>query len=121
MYKIHVFISASTEWKPIPTEILQLFGTHAVNADTAPILMKASPVVFVKRDMPPLLLIHGSKDEDVPYDQSLEICDKMKQVGAHCELITIEGAPHGMDHWEPHPNFLWYKKALTDWLVKTIR
>jgi acetyl esterase len=121
MYGIHDFISASTEWKPIPTEILQLFGIHAVNADTAPILMKASPVVYVKRDMPPFLLIHGSKDEDVPYDQSVEMCDKMKQVGAHCELITIEGAPHGMDHWEPHSDFLWYKKALTDWLVKTMR
>jgi acetyl esterase len=121
MYGIHDFISASTEWKPIPTEILQLFGIHAVNAETAPTLIKASPVVYVKHDMPPFLLIHGSKDEDVPYDQSVEMCDKMKQVGAHCELITIEGAPHGMDHWEPHPEFLWYKKTLTDWLRKTLR
>jgi alpha-L-fucosidase 2 len=74
----------------------------------------------VKKDMPPFLLIHGSKDEDVPHEQSVEMCDKMKQVGAHCDLITIEGAPHGMDHWEEHPEFLWYKKALVDWLRTTL-
>lgn len=121
MYGIHDFISASLEWKPIPTEIMQLFGIQAVNAETAPILIEASPIVYVKHDMPPFLLIHGSKDEDVPYDQSIEMCEKMKRVGAHCDLITIDGAPHGMDHWEAHPEFLWYKKALTDWLLKTLK
>lgn len=120
MYGIHDFISASVEWKPIPTEILQLFGIQAVDADSAPILIKASPVTYVKQQMPSFLLIHGSKDEDVPYEQSVEMCDKMKNAGAKCDLITVEGAPHGMDHWEDHPQFLWYKKALVDWLRKTL-
>ena len=66
--------------------------------------------------MPPFLLMHGSKDEDVPYEQSVEMCDKMKRAGAPCDLITIEGAPHGMDHWESHAEWLWYKKALVEWL-----
>lgn len=120
MYGIHDFISAAVAWKPIPTEILQLFGIRAIEAESAPLLIKASPVVYVTKDMPPFLLIHGSKDEDVPYEQSLEMCDRMKKAGASCELITIEGAPHGMDHWEDHPEFLWYKKALVDWLQKTL-
>lgn len=120
MYGIHDFISASVAWKPIPTEILQLFGVRAVDAESAPILIKASPVIYVTKEMPPFLLIHGSKDEDVPYEQSVEMCDKMKKAGARCELITVEGAPHGMDHWEDHPEFLWYKKALVDWLQKTL-
>jgi alpha-L-fucosidase 2 len=121
MYGIHDFISACVEWKPVPTEILQLFGISEINADAAPILLKASPVVYVKRDMPPFLLMHGSKDEDVPYAQSVEMCRKMKKAGARCDLITIEGAPHGMDHWEQVPEFLWYKQALMDWLKKTLR
>jgi dipeptidyl aminopeptidase/acylaminoacyl peptidase len=101
-------------------EILQLFGIPAVNAKSAPILIKASPVVYVSKDMPPFLLIHGSNDEDVPYEQSVEMCNAMKKAGAQCDLITIQGAPHGMDHWEGHPEFLWYKKALVDWLQKTL-
>jgi alpha-L-fucosidase 2 len=120
MYGIHDFISASIAWKPIPVEILQLFGIPAVNAKSAPILIKASPVVYVSQDMPPFLLIHGSNDEDVPYEQSVEMCNAMKKAGAQCDLITIQGAPHGMDHWEGHPEFLWYKKALVDWLRKTL-
>jgi alpha-L-fucosidase 2 len=121
MYGIHDFISAALAWKPVPDEVLQLFGIPTVNAETAPTLIEASPVVYVARDMPPFLLMHGSKDEDVPYEQSVEMCNKMKKVGAHCDLVTIEGAPHGMDHWEPHPEFLWYKKALVDWLRATLK
>ena len=120
MYGIHDFISAAVAWKPLPVEILQLFGIRSVDAESAPTLIKASPVVYIAKDMPPFLLIHGSKDEDVPYEQSVEMCDKMKKAGARCDLITVEGAPHGMDHWEDHPEFLWYKKALVDWLRKTL-
>ena len=121
MYGIHDFITASIEWKPIPTEILQLFGIPAVDAESAPIMIKASPVIYISKDMPPYLLMHGSKDEDVPHEQSVEMCDKMKKAGAQCELITLDGAPHGMDHWETHQEWLWYKKALVDWLQKTLK
>jgi acetyl esterase len=120
MYGVHDFISACVAWKPVPTEILQLFGISEIDAEAASALVKASPVSYIKGDMPPFLLMHGTKDEDVPYEQSVEMCRKMKQAGAHCDLISIEGAPHGMDHWEPVPEFLWYKKALVDWLKKTL-
>jgi acetyl esterase len=121
MYGIHDFFTASIAWKPIPEEILKLFGISTVDANSAPILIKASPVVYIRKDMPPYLLMHGSKDEDVPYEQSVEMCDKMKIAGARCDLITIEGAPHGMDHWESHPEWLWYKKALVDWLKQNLK
>lgn len=121
MYGIHDFIAAAVAWKPVPHEILDLFGIQAVDADSAPALIKASPVSYISPDMPPFLLIHGSKDRDVPYAQSVEMCNKMKEAGAHCHLITVKGAPHGMDHWEPHPEFQWYKKALVDWLQKNLR
>lgn len=120
LYGIHDFITAAMEWKPFPHEVLDLFGIKQVNAETAPLLIKASPVIYVSKNLPPFLLIHGSKDEDVPYDQSVEMCDRMKQVGARCDLITVPGAPHGMDHWEPHPEWQRYKKAMVDWLEKTM-
>jgi acetyl esterase/lipase len=120
LYGIHDFITAAMEWKPFPHEVLDLIGIKQVNAETAPLLIKASPVIYVSKDSPPFLLIHGSKDEDVPYDQSVEMCDRMKEVGARCDLITVPGAPHGMDHWEPHPEWHWYKKAMVDWLEKAM-
>jgi acetyl esterase len=121
MYGVHDFVAAAVAWKPLPHEILDLFGIGAVDALTAPTLIKASPVLYISKTMPPFLLMHGSKDEDVPYEQSVEMCDKMKQAGARCDLITIEGAPHGMDRWEPHTEWLWYKKALVEWLQKILR
>lgn len=120
MYGVHDFVAAAVQWKPLPHELLDLFGITAVNAETVPVLIKASPVVYVTKDMPPFLLMHGSKDEDVPFEQSVEMCDKMKKAGAHCDLITIQGAPHGMDHWESHAEWLWYKKELVEWLKKTL-
>jgi acetyl esterase len=89
-----------------------------MDADTVPPIIRASPVTYGTREMPAFLLIHGSKDQDVPYEQSIAMCEKMRQAGAHCDLITIDGAPHGMDHREGHPEFLWYKKAIVDWLQK---
>ena len=121
MYGVHDFVAAAVEWKPIPDELYQLFGIKSVDARTMPLLAKASPVLLVRKDMPPFLLMHGTKDEDVPYEQSVEMCSAMKDAGAQCELIPLEGAPHGMDHWEPRPELHWYKKALTDWLAKTLK
>lgn len=120
MYGIHDFIAAAVAWKPLPHELFDLFGIKSVDAGNAPLLIKASPVDYISKEMPPFLLMHGSKDEDVPYQQSVEMCEKMKKAGARCDLITVEGAPHGMDHWESHPEWLWYKRALVDWLRKTL-
>src|SRR5438270_13677141 len=100
MYGIHDFVSASVAWKPIPKEIYELVGIDAVDAQTVPVLVRASPVISIRREMPPFLLLHGSKDEVVPHAQPVEMCQKLKAEGAHCDLITIEGPPHGMEHWK---------------------
>ena len=121
MYGVHDFVAAAVEWKPIPDELYELFGIKSVDARTMPLLAKASPVLLVHKDMPPFLLMHGTKDEDVPYEQSVEMCSAMKDAGAQCDLISLEGAPHGMDHWEPRPELHWYKKALTDWLLRRLK
>ena len=121
LYGVHDFVAAAVEWKPIPTEMYQLFGISAVEAMNVTKLIQGSPVTFIHKDMPPYLLMHGSKDEDVPYQQSVEMCKAMKAAGAKCELVTVEGGEHGMDHWEPHPELHWYKKTLVDWLTKTLQ
>jgi acetyl esterase/lipase len=120
LYGVHDFVAAAVEWKPIPTELYQLFGISEVEATNVSRLVEGSPVAFIHKDMPPYLLMHGSKDEDVPYEQSVEMCKAMKAIGARCDLVTVEGGVHGMDHWEPHPELHWYKKALVDWLMKTM-
>ena len=121
MYGIHDFVSRAVKMGGQPSEAQSDFlGVDRVDADSVSTLVKASPVTYVKKEMPPFLLIHGNQDDEVPYEQSVEMCEKMKRIGARCELFTVD-AGHGMDTWEPHPELHWYKQALVDWLRKTLQ
>lgn len=55
----------------------------------------ASPISYVKRETPPLLLIHGTADEEVAFRQSEAMAAKMKSVGASVEFVPMAGANHG--------------------------
>jgi acetyl esterase/lipase len=50
-------------------------GITEVNSTSAKILRDASPITYVDKNMPPYLLIHGTKDLHVPYEQSLLMRD----------------------------------------------
>jgi acetyl esterase/lipase len=54
-----------------------------------------SPILFVTKDDPPTLLIHGDKDDLVKLDNSERILEAFKKEGVPCELIVIPGAGHG--------------------------
>jgi len=58
-------------------------------------LTVASPVTYVKRETPPLLLIAGTADEEVSFQQSQTMAAKMKAAGAPVELLPLPGANHG--------------------------
>ncbi|MBM3335865.1 alpha/beta hydrolase, partial [Candidatus Sumerlaeota bacterium] len=70
---------------------------------TRRLLRESSPITYVNKDMPPFLLIHGDKDQLVPYDQSVKMRDRMKQAGVSCDLYAVEGGGHGMNAWEKDP------------------
>lgn len=55
----------------------------------------ASPVFYVTKDDPPMLLVHGTKDRLVPYAQSEQLHAALKKAGVESSLHTVEGAGHG--------------------------
>lgn len=55
---------------------------------------RCSPIRMVRPDAPPILLVHGDRDEDVPYEQSVRMERALREAGADAELATIEGAGH---------------------------
>ncbi|HET6572504.1 MAG TPA: alpha/beta fold hydrolase [Fimbriiglobus sp.] len=55
------------------------------------------PVRNVTKDYPPTLLLHGDKDTDVPYAQSVAMAAELKRVGVVHEFISIPGGGHGFD------------------------
>jgi alpha-L-fucosidase 2 len=84
-------------------------------------LHDASPTNFLHAGMPPFLLIHGDKDDKVPYEQSPAFQSKMKALGNTCDLITIAGGTHGMGGWAkltPAPD---YAAEMIAWLRKAMK
>lgn len=54
-----------------------------------------SPITFASFDDPPLLLIHGNKDQLVPIQQSETLAAKLDEIGVKHKLLVIEGQGHG--------------------------
>ncbi len=55
----------------------------------------ASPTTFVSEDDPPFLIVHGSDDLTVPYQQSVVLREALGQVGVEVALITMQDGGHG--------------------------
>lgn len=73
--------------KPPP----ELFGEAGDDAAYA----SASPVNFVTRDDPPILLVHGERDVDVALDHSILMEEKLRTSGVSCELVVVPDGGHG--------------------------
>jgi acetyl esterase/lipase len=54
------------------------------------------PLRNVTPDYPPTVLIHGTKDTDVPYEQSTLMAAELKKQGVEHEFITVPDAEHGL-------------------------
>jgi len=95
-----------------------LFGLTDLNDKTWKTLRSASANTYLSKGLPPFLLIHGTKDAAVPYEQSVKFQKQTQALGNTCDLITIPDGAHGMGSWEKaHPE---YKDQLIDWLRKTL-
>ena len=55
----------------------------------------ANPITYVARNNPPFLIMHGNKDNLVPYQQSELLRDALQKVGVPVTFKIIEGAGHG--------------------------
>ena len=81
-------------------------------------LQRLSPIYNIRADMPPFLLIHGTADSLVPFEQSERMCERMRETGASCELYPVKGGGHGIRWWDHMNGMTGYKQAMVDWLEK---
>ena len=54
------------------------------------------PLKNVTPDYPPTLMVHGTADTDVPYEQSVLMQAQFREHGVRHQLKTFEGAEHGL-------------------------
>jgi alpha-L-fucosidase 2 len=98
---------------------IRFFGAEQADDAGLAKLRAISPLFAVHKGMPPFLCIHGTKDDQVSYDQSPAMCAAMKKVGVGCQLITVEGGGHGMGSWKA-PEMQHWKPEMVAWLNKTL-
>jgi dipeptidyl aminopeptidase/acylaminoacyl peptidase len=54
-----------------------------------------SPVSYVNKNSPPILIIHGNADSSIAYNQSEVLYKLLKDNGVKSDFITVEGGGHG--------------------------
>jgi acetyl esterase/lipase len=69
-------------------------------AEAPELYRAASPVTYVDKDDPPILILHGTADKTVDVKQSEIFATALKRAGAQHELVIVEGAPHTF-HLQP--------------------
>jgi acetyl esterase len=98
---------------------IHFFGVEKLDDAGIAKLNAVSPIAGVHKGMPPFLCIHGTKDDQVAYEQSTAMCEAMHKVKAGCQLITIEGGGHGMSGWKA-PEMQHWKPEMIAWLKQTL-
>ena len=90
-----------------PSDFTQSYGKSVDAAEVLPLFLGgnlqqqkrrhivSSPLYWVTPDSAPTLIVHGTKDPYVAYDQSVQLRDKMKAADVEVELLTIENGGHG--------------------------
>ena len=87
---------------------------HELTPDARQQLHEMSPINYIHPGLPPVLLLHGTADKSVLFQDSINLQAKLKSVGVECDLITLQGAPHNINYWlKFDPDYPW---EITHWL-----
>jgi acetyl esterase/lipase len=86
---------------PINLTERQEIGMFRKTRAAAPELYaQASPHIYADKHDPPVLILHGTADKTVHYQQSEFFAEELKKAGTSHELIIIPDAPHTF-HLQP--------------------
>ncbi len=76
----------------LENSLTKWLGTNVSNPE---FVASVSPITYIKKSSPPVLIVHGDADPIVPYSQSVELQKKFEEAGVYNEFITVEGGGHG--------------------------
>ncbi|HEX9388234.1 MAG TPA: alpha/beta hydrolase [Anaerolineales bacterium] len=83
---------------------------------------QASPITHVTSDDPPFLLIHGDRDEVVPYEQSQLMYDRLVQMNVPAQLVIVKNARHSFTAPEgTTPSLVEINQIILDFLANYLK
>jgi acetyl esterase/lipase len=62
--------------------------------DRTALARRVSPMTYVRKDVPPVLTVHGDADATVPYSHGVKITKALTEAGAQAELISVPKGGH---------------------------
>ncbi|MDR1282893.1 MAG: alpha/beta hydrolase, partial [Opitutaceae bacterium] len=72
----------------------------ATPEETAANEQAASPVTWIDKNTPPVLIAHGSADKTIPVERSRLLAEHLRNLGVEYWYVEIDGAPHTF-HLQP--------------------
>lgn len=67
--------------------------------DKPDLYKKISPIAYISSASPPFLLFHGSEDNLVPPQDSIDMAEKLRAAGASAKAVIVKGEGHGSADW----------------------
>jgi acetyl esterase/lipase len=89
-----------------PANSMEAFGaTAGYGGGTVEFFISASPITYVNRNSPPVLILQGTRDTEVDPGQPKTLAAILAQHHVPCEMLFVEGAGHGFDFesWQGKP------------------
>ena len=90
-----------------PSDLSRSYGASVDAAEVLPLFfggdlstkrrehIVGSPLYWATPQAAPTLIVHGTKDDHVAYEQATWMVDRLKACIVEVELLTLEGAGHG--------------------------
>jgi acetyl esterase/lipase len=117
-YGVYDFTAMVTDASP-RSLLVRLFRRNVLDDESRAELQRYSPLYRAHNDMPPVLMVNGTGER--LWTQAQAFTQRLTELGARYEVIAIEGAPHGMENWEGHPEWMVYKRRVVEWIQQVAR
>lgn len=72
----------------------RILGAGSKPEDKSELYREMSPVSYLTKDSPPLLMIQGDKDTTIPVKQAYRMQEALKTIDAPVEILIVENAGH---------------------------
>ena len=116
-YGVYDFPSMVTDASP-RSVLVRLFRRTVLDEESRTVLRRYSPQYSTHAGMPPVLLVNGTADRLWP--QARAFASRLTELGVPHDVVALEGAPHGLENWEGHAEWMFYKTRLVEWIARSV-
>jgi acetyl esterase/lipase len=120
-------VQAVVDWFG-PTDVAKMGGMHD-NTDSPESRLlggpvqenkgkaeRANPIAYVSKDDPPFLIMHGDRDNMVPFNQNELLYEALKKAGVDATFHPVKGAGHGTREFGSEENMRLVEKFFDKYL-----